>query len=330
VPPRGSSSRDTERDRGSLAGRRATALAVLATGLVLSPGSASAAPAGSAGGGAIYVAKPAISKVRCIRRCATGDRSQGGSTLKILGRNLGSVRKVLFHGSQGRADDAQVQVRPGSERRIHARVPMGAVSGPVSVVVRRRLHSRQTRPITILPAPPPTPNPELSPVPGPRQRGAPRVETGTSSTKVFYGSPRGVVFSFRVRSRSPARVQVELVSARTELPIKTWTPEPVEPGTVKSLAWTGAVGAAPAATGRYSFRLTAQGANGAIARSSQTHDFQRDAFDLYDNIFPIRGRHDFGASGARFGAGRAGHSHQGQDVFARCGTPMVAARGGRE
>jgi murein DD-endopeptidase MepM/ murein hydrolase activator NlpD len=43
----------------------------------------------------------------------------------------------------------------------------------------------------------------------------------------------------------------------------------------------------------------------------------------------VRGRHDFGGAGAQFGAGRSGRRHQGHDVFARCGTRMVAARGGK-
>ncbi len=30
----------------------------------------------------------------------------------------------------------------------------------------------------------------------------------------------------------------------------------------------------------------------------------------------------------RFGAARSGHTHQGQDVMADCGMPLVAARGG--
>jgi len=47
------------------------------------------------------------------------------------------------------------------------------------------------------------------------------------------------------------------------------------------------------------------------------------------HVFPVRGPHDYGGAGARFGTGRAGHSHQGHDVFARCGTPLVAARGGK-
>ena len=45
-------------------------------------------------------------------------------------------------------------------------------------------------------------------------------------------------------------------------------------------------------------------------------------------IFPVRGPHDFGSAGARFGAARAGHTHQGQDILAACGTKLVAARGG--
>ena len=47
-----------------------------------------------------------------------------------------------------------------------------------------------------------------------------------------------------------------------------------------------------------------------------------------DHAFPIQGKYSFGSSGSGFGSGRAGHSHQGHDVFARCGTPLLAARGG--
>ena len=52
-----------------------------------------------------------------------------------------------------------------------------------------------------------------------------------------------------------------------------------------------------------------------------------DSFRFLDHKFPVRGKHDYGQEMARFGAGRSGHSHQGHDVFAKCGTPLVAARG---
>jgi murein DD-endopeptidase MepM/ murein hydrolase activator NlpD len=41
-------------------------------------------------------------------------------------------------------------------------------------------------------------------------------------------------------------------------------------------------------------------------------------------VFPVQGTHNYGGASARFGAGRTGHIHQGQDVFAACGTPLVA------
>ncbi len=45
-------------------------------------------------------------------------------------------------------------------------------------------------------------------------------------------------------------------------------------------------------------------------------------------IFPVRGAHTFGGPDARFGAARAGHTHQGQDVLAAEGTPIVAPYAG--
>jgi murein DD-endopeptidase MepM/ murein hydrolase activator NlpD len=38
-------------------------------------------------------------------------------------------------------------------------------------------------------------------------------------------------------------------------------------------------------------------------------------------IFPVSGPHTFGQG---FGAPRSGHTHQGQDIMAACGTPLVA------
>lgn len=44
--------------------------------------------------------------------------------------------------------------------------------------------------------------------------------------------------------------------------------------------------------------------------------------------FPVRGTIDFGAYDARFGAWRGSRRHEGQDVFATAGTPLVAIRDG--
>ena len=290
---------------------------------------AASGQSGGSGGGGVYIATPKVSKVTCLRKCASRHRPRGGSLLKVVGTELAGVNALTYLGSYGNGDDLTVKVRPGSNTRLNARVPIGAVTGPISLATAAGGRSAPSRPVLILPPLPPEPNPDLSPVPGPRVNGAPRLETGTSRTKAFVDARPGVTFSYRLSGASAMSLRVELVSAADATVVKTWTPEDVPPDEVQSVSWNGRVGRDAAKPGRYSFRLTAASADGSEARSSQIGDVERDAFDLYDNIFPVRGRHDFGGAGARFGAGRAGHSHQGQDVMAACGTRMVAARGGR-
>ena len=48
-----------------------------------------------------------------------------------------------------------------------------------------------------------------------------------------------------------------------------------------------------------------------------------------ESFFPVRGHADFGESDARYGAWRSGHMHEGQDVFAPAGTPLVSVRAGK-
>jgi murein DD-endopeptidase MepM/ murein hydrolase activator NlpD len=309
--------RDTHLAAGRCAGALAFCLGAIAPGA-----------AAQTSGGGVYVAQPKVVKVTCLSRCASKKRAQGGSVLSIRGTGLASASEVVFHGSYGKGDDSSTPVRPGSDTALRARVPGGAVTGPVSVVTAQGATSRATAPVAILPPPPPAPNPVLSPVPVPRDAGAPQIETGTSRTKAYVGARRAVTFSFRVSGLASA-LAVELVSGSDGSVVKSWSPAPAAAGEVQSVTWNGRLGRASATPGRYSFRLTAATPTGAVARSAQAGDLERDAFELYDHVFPVRGTHDYGDEGARFGAGRAGHSHQGQDVFATCGTRLVAARGGR-
>jgi murein DD-endopeptidase MepM/ murein hydrolase activator NlpD len=109
----------------------------------------------------------------------------------------------------------------------------------------------------------------------------------------------------------------------------------------QTIRWSGRSASGVALDGRYEFRL----ALGAVAASSTTSSAAAGgatpegsppppgsasvgAFTFVGAVFPVRGPHDFGEGAARFGAGRAGHIHEGQDVMADCGTPLVAARGG--
>jgi murein DD-endopeptidase MepM/ murein hydrolase activator NlpD len=46
-------------------------------------------------------------------------------------------------------------------------------------------------------------------------------------------------------------------------------------------------------------------------------------------VFPVEGDVGFGESAARFGAWRGGRRHEGQDVFAPAGSPLIALRDGK-
>ena len=290
------------------------------------PASASAADTG----GTDYTPLPVISKVECASLCSGKSRVQAGGTLRVAGKRLRNVQTVVFEGSQSTtSDNVKLGVSPSSTRHFRVKVPYSAASGPLTVRKSKTVTSEPSNSITILPPPPPEKSAELTPSTGPRDPGAPRLETGISSGKVFFAGTK-VRFSYRVNDDEATPVTVELVRADDDAVVRTWNPGAVEPNTVHTIRWNGEVARdLNASAGRYVFRVTATSRDGALARSSSTTDATRDAFDFYGHIFPIRGPHDYGSSGSRFGAGRSGHSHQGQDMFARCGTKMVAARAGR-
>lgn len=91
-----------------------------------------------------------------------------------------------------------------------------------------------------------------------------------------------------------------------------------------NVAWYGrASDGKPAPDGTYGLAIGDGGGTGARITGGQVG-----TFSLYAHKFPVRGPHDYGGAGSRFGAGRGDHIHQGQDLSAACGTPLVAAQGG--
>ena len=301
-----------------------------ATGVALACAAAVAATPGTAGaqtgGGTQFEETPVVTKVACVKACAKRMRPRAGSTLRLRGSGLSGVTDVTFQGVPGTDDDVKAPVTRRSARSAWVVVPAGAASGPVVARNGTGRRSKASVIVSLLPPPPPSPNPTLTPVPGVRQAGAPALETGTSRVKVFFGARRAVTFSYRVTDGAAAGLQVQLVRVADGSVVRTWTPAPPALGTVASVVWNGNLANGRAAPiGRYAFRLTASAGSGAVARSAQTANVTRDAFDLYQDQFPVRGGHNYGGFGASFGGGRG---HQGQDTLARCGTPLVAARGG--
>ena len=85
------------------------------------------------------------------------------------------------------------------------------------------------------------------------------------------------------------------------------------------MALVAALAVATAATG--SQAAIAQ-TGGAAAPGSTTTTTPTPTSGTTAQVFPVAGPHTIGQG---FGAARKGHGHQGQDIMAACGTPLVAA-----
>lgn len=152
-------------------------------------------------------------------------------------------------------------------------------------------------------------------------------------------------FTYRVDGRVPrVRVRIDLVPAHgggapTRLRVGRRST-----GRRLSHVWSGEL-----APGRYVARLNASGRGGARLRRTARLS-GRSPLEIVaepappaptptpapaplltatsTGIFPVQGPYSLGGPEARFGAGRTGHVHQGQDVIAAEGTPLVTPRAG--
>ena len=192
-------------------------------------------------------------------------------------------------------------------------------------------------------SPPSPPSRSGSPDPAPTAGALRLVSAKTWPRKSFYYGVRSPRLRYEIGSDQPTNdLRIDVVADNGEV-MRSFFRNDVAPDTPDSIRWDGTAGGGkPARNGRYSFRIVTQ-AGGQVARQTLQRSVRRPgrraasataeplslSFDLYGYAFPVLGPHDYGSSGARFGAGRSGHSHQGHDVMARCGTPLVAARGGR-
>jgi murein DD-endopeptidase MepM/ murein hydrolase activator NlpD len=168
------------------------------------------------------------------------------------------------------------------------------------------------------------------------------LSAATSPRKSFYYGIRYPRLTYAIGSSQPANdLRIDVIDASGQT-VRSFYRNDVAPDVQDSIQWDGTGnGGRPARNGRYRFQIAPQGDEPAAAQSlsasireakqrasSSAQSFGL-GFALYGFAFPVLGTHDFGSGGAVFGAGRSGHTHQGHDVMAKCGVPLVAARGGR-
>ena len=215
----------------------------------------------------MFVEQPKIAKVSCLRACASRGRAQGGapcgSPARRFRRSTSHLPRRLGRAATTSRPRCVPAAPPAPQRR---RCPRRGARGPVSGAPGGDQPPRGPGRCRILPGAPPEPNAELTPVPGPRQRGAPRLETGTSRTKAFLGARRAVDLLLPDLRRPPVRSQVELVRASDGAVVRS-----VDARRRRGRRAEGALerqgGPRQARRGgRYSFRLTVAGADGAPAR----------------------------------------------------------------
>ncbi len=153
----------------------------------------------------------------------------------------------------------------------------------------------------------------------------------TTPRKSFYFGYRYPRLGFAIASDQPENdIRIDVIDAAGTV-IRSFFRNDVAPEVPLGVRWDGTTNEGkPARNGRYSFRVGPQAPVAArAARKATTTTTLSLGFQFFGYAFPILGEHEFGMGAGRFGAGRSGHTHQGQDVMAACGTPLVAARGGR-
>jgi murein DD-endopeptidase MepM/ murein hydrolase activator NlpD len=132
--------------------------------------------------------------------------------------------------------------------------------------------------------------------------------------------------TIRVRGRAPVRVRLELLPPESRRPVKTISLGELRPGRARSFELTGREsGLLP--QGDYVVHVTGRDARGRrLRRAASASSTAR--LSYYHHVFPLVGAFGYGGADGRFGAKRRGHTHQGQDLPAGAGTPVVAPRGG--
>jgi murein DD-endopeptidase MepM/ murein hydrolase activator NlpD len=242
-----------------------------------------------------------VARLACASRCAAAGAVRPGSLLRVRGKTLSKADEVVFLGADGMDDDVTAATTVRRRTSVDVRVPLGAAPGPVAIVDSNGAVSAPSiGPVALAPAAP---------------AAAPSVEIAVRAPRAYYNAATPAAATYIVHGAAPVTVGVDVVRELVGVVVAHWDVPNVAPEAAQRVTWDGVVAGVAAADGKYDFRLTVAGLTPASA-----------PFEFFSDRFPILGAARFGTGVAAFGGGRG---HQGEDTFARCGTPLVAAHGGK-
>ncbi|MEX0620361.1 MAG: M23 family metallopeptidase [Solirubrobacterales bacterium] len=281
----------------------------------LSGAAGSASAAQTAGGGLLIPGVPRIDNIICISGCTKIRASSPGGTVQLSGTGMTRVKSVSFAGVKGKG---KVQTEPTgkSATTLLVEVPKGAVTGPVRVLSSTGSYSSPSAQTL-----------EIGPPP-PRQASPLRISDAQTSPKVAYqyGARLPQLDFILGGGQAKNDIRIDVVSAKGSV-VASQPRLNVPRGSSQRFIWNGRADGSPAPSGRYRFVVRALDGTKAALSSQQGSANTRAkrasfSFAIYGYVFPVRAGHTYGDG---IGAGRG---HQGLDVMARCGTPLIAARGG--
>jgi murein DD-endopeptidase MepM/ murein hydrolase activator NlpD len=325
---------------------RPAGITTLAAALI---GLAGAATASAATGGAAATpspSAPSVSSVVCRSGCGAGGAVAAGGTLTLRGQQLDRATALVFLGAAGSRDDVRAPFRAASPTRADVKVPAKARSGRIALVSAAGV-TAQAAAKTVKVAPRGATQtlaaeepaaPTLKPV-----KGIAQLDAGIAKRRVAKKGVSAVTVAYVSHAPEQTTVRVDVV--RSADGVSVFSDErTVAAEQPQTLSWNGRGDGTLALDGKYAVRIATGAAAGArtvalstgaaaggaapAAAPAPPGSVSLGSFTFAGAVFPVRGAHNYGQGAARFGAGRAGHSHEGQDVLAQCGTPVVAARGG--
>ncbi len=282
----------------------------------------------SSGGGLLLPAVPQVSDVICLTGCVKIREASVGGTVQITGSDMGSVSHVAFRGQK---KNLRVEPDEVTDSRVEATIPDGAITGRVRVVSTSGSVSSPSSQILTVSA---------------RTFASPGrltiTDASTTPRKAFQYGFRRPILNFVVNASTPkVNLRVDVVNAKGDV-VRSRFLNGVPTGSTQKVGWSGLVAKnRTAPNGAYHFVVRGNDGTAAslsmrlkrerrrAARSTRARKANSTTdpfgFRMYAYMFPLRGPHTYGDG---IGAARSGHTHQGQDLLARCGLPLRAARAG--